>query len=48
MRQVILIVIAALLIGYDLFILNGYYLRLLISEANALWNAVEGFVLGLL
>ena len=48
MRQIILIVIAALLIGYDLFMLNGYYLRLVIAESRSLWNAVESFVLGLL
>ena len=48
MRQVILIVVAAILIGYDLFMLNGYYLRLVIAEAISLWNSIEGFVLGML
>lgn len=43
MRQVIIIVIAAGLIGYDLFKLNGYYLRLVIAEASSLWNTVEAF-----
>lgn len=47
MRQVIIIVIAAILIGYDLFMLNGYYLRLVSAEAASLWRAIEGFFLGL-
>lgn len=47
MRQVILIVVAAILVGYDLFMLNGYYMRLAIAEARSLWNAVESFVMGL-
>ena len=47
-RQVIIIVIAALLIGYDLFMLNGYYVRLVIAEVTSLWNAVERWVLSLL
>ena len=47
MRQVVIIVIAAGLIGYDLLMLNGYYLRLVIAEGIAIWNALESFVLGL-
>ena len=47
MRQVVIIVIAAGLIGYDLLMLNGYYLRLVIAEAISIWNAIEGFVLSL-
>jgi len=43
-RQVIIIVIAAGLIAYDLFYLNGYYFRLIIAEASSIWNAIEGFV----
>lgn len=48
MRQVILIFIAALMIGYDLFILNGHYVRFVITWATRFWNAIESFVLGLL
>lgn len=47
MRQVIIICIAAGLIAYDLFYLNGYYVRLTINEASALWNSIESFFLGL-
>lgn len=47
MRQVVIIVIAAGLIGYDLLVLNGYYLRLVIAEAISIWNAIESFVLSL-
>lgn len=47
MRQVILIVVAAILVGYDLFMLNGYYVRLTIAEARSLWSAIESFVMGL-
>lgn len=43
MRQVIIILIAAGLIGYDLFILNGYYLKLIVGEANAIWNSIQTF-----
>jgi hypothetical protein len=46
-RQVIIIVIAALLIGYDLFLLNGYYVRLVIAESGSLWNAIESFFMNL-
>lgn len=44
MRQVVVIVIAAGLIGYDLFMLNGYYARLVFAEAISIWNAIERFV----
>lgn len=47
MRQVVIIVIAAGLIGYDLLMLNGYYLRLIMAESISIWNAIESFVLGL-
>lgn len=47
MRQVIIAVIAAALIGYDFFILNGYYTRLVIAESISIWNAIESFVLNL-
>ena len=47
LRQVIIIVIAAGLIAYDLFVLNGYYLRFVIAEASSIWNAIEGFFRGL-
>lgn len=43
MRQVVIILIAAGLIAYDLFRLNGYYLRLVIAEASSIWNTIEGF-----
>lgn len=47
MRQVVIIVIAAGLIGYDLLMLNGHFLRLIMAEAISIWNAIESFVLGL-
>ncbi|MGV3550248.1 hypothetical protein [Rhizobium sp.] len=47
MRQVVIICIAAGLIGYDLLALNGYYLRKIFAEAASIWNAIESFVLGL-
>lgn len=47
MRQLIIIVVAAGLIGYDLLGLNGYYLRMIFAEAASLWNSVETFFLGL-
>ena len=47
MRQVVIIVIAAGLIGYDLLALNGYYLRMIFAEASSLWHAIEAFFLGL-
>ena len=47
MRQVIIICVAAGLIAYDLFYLNGYYVRLVINEASAAWNSIERFLLGL-
>jgi hypothetical protein len=46
-RQVIIAVIAAAVIGYDFFMLNGYYTRLVIAEASSIWNSIESFVLGL-
>jgi hypothetical protein len=46
-RQLIVIVIAAGLIGYDLLVLNGHYLRLIFAEAMSLWRTAENFVLGL-
>ena len=47
LRQIIIIVIAAGLIAYDLFVLNGYYLRFVIAEASSIWNAIESFFRGL-
>lgn len=47
MRQIVIILIAAGLIAYDLFLLNGYYLRLVIAEASSIWNVIEGFFRGL-
>ena len=47
MRQLIIILVAAGLIGYDLLALNGYYLRMIFAEASSLWHSVESFVLGL-
>ncbi|MDB5552851.1 MAG: hypothetical protein JWL86_2835 [Rhizobium sp.] len=47
LRQVVIILIAAGLIAYDLFLLNGYYLRLIIAEASSIWNMIEGFFRGL-
>ena len=47
MRQVIVILIAAGLIGYDLLVLNGYYLRMIFAEAASMWNSIETFFLGL-
>lgn len=47
MRQVVIILIAAGLIAYDLFVLNGYYIRLMIAEASSIWNTIEGFIRGL-
>ena len=47
LRQVVIIVIAAGLIGYDLFMLNGHYLRLIAGEASSIWSSIERFVLGL-
>lgn len=46
-RQIVIIVVAAGLIGYDLVALNGYYLRMIFAEAASLWHAVETFFLGL-
>jgi hypothetical protein len=48
MRQVIVIVVAAGLIGYDLIMLNGYYARIVIAEASAIWSSIESFFFGLL
>ena len=47
MRQVIIIVVGAGLIAYDLFYLNGKYVRLVIAEASSASQAVEGFLRGL-
>ena len=47
MRQVIVIVVAAGLIGYDLLALNGYYLRMIFAEAASLWHSVETFFFSL-
>jgi hypothetical protein len=47
LRQVVIILIAAGLIAYDLFALNGYYLRLVIAEASSIWNTIENFLRGL-
>lgn len=47
MRQLIIILLAASLIAYDLFLLNGYYVRLILAEASSIWNAIEGFFAGL-
>ena len=43
MRQVVIILIAAGLIAYDLFLLNGYYVRLVITQASSIWNTIESF-----
>ena len=47
MRQVVIIVIAAGLIGYDVLALDGYYLRLIIAGTASIWNSIESFFLGL-
>lgn len=47
LRQVIIIFVAAVLIGYDLIYLDGYYVRLAIRESVALWKTIENFVLSL-
>lgn len=47
MRQVVIILIAAGLIGYDLLALNGYYLRIIFGEAASLWHSVETFFFSL-
>ena len=47
LRQVVIILIAAGLIAYDLFVLNGYYLRFVMAEASSIWNAIESFFRGL-
>ena len=47
LRQVIIIVVCAGLIAYDLFYLNGKYVRLVIAEAWWVANAVEVFLRGL-
>ena len=47
LRQVVIILIAAGLIAYDLFVLNGYYLRFVMAEASSIWNAIETFFRGL-
>ena len=44
LRQVIIILIVAGLIAYDLFLLNGQYTRVVMSEASSIWNAIESFV----
>lgn len=44
-RQVIIIVVAAGLIGYDLLAQNGYYLRIIFGEAASLWHSIESFFL---
>jgi hypothetical protein len=46
-RQVIIIVIAAAFVGYDFFVLNGYYTRFVIAEAISIWNSIERFAIGL-
>lgn len=43
MRQVVIILIAAGLIGYDLFLLNGYYIKLIATEAGSLWHSIQTF-----
>lgn len=43
MRQVIIILIAAGLIGYDLLALNGHYLKLVVGEAGSIWNSIQTF-----
>lgn len=47
MRQLLVILIAAGLIAYDLFMLNGYYFRLVTTEATSLWRTIESFFLSL-
>lgn len=47
MRWVIIVCVAAGLIGYDLLRLNGYYLRMIFAEAGSIWHSLERFVLGL-
>jgi hypothetical protein len=46
-RQLILILITAGLIAYDLFILNGLYLRALLKQSAAVWAPIEKFLLSL-
>lgn len=47
MRQLIIILIAASVVAYDLFLLNGYYARLVLAEAASIWKAIEDFFISL-
>jgi hypothetical protein len=47
LRQLIIILVAAALIAYDLFLLNGYYFRLVLAESSSIWNAIEQFFLSM-
>ena len=48
MRQVILIFIAAVLVGHDLYMRNGYYVHHVTAEVASWWNAAESFISNLI